>query len=217
MQIKRYLSDVDETMNHKIALEKRRELAKNFIKPKDESTESPKRPRGRPKKIGLDKWYKDRSHQDCISLTALYLAVHDKNIRKETIKSNYGVSHNTFFKYRYWYRNEMTYKSNHINSFIVMHRDQLVADMKKAPAPTVKEVKRLFAIGNPVRLDIVSGVVKESRSQKTLNDKQKDQLFEVVELEKPQPNHLNATKGVILGAVTGSIVTALIFLTNGAI
>ena len=166
MQIKRYLSDVDEAMNHKIAIEKRRELAKNFSKPKAESTESPKRPIGRPKRIPLDSWYKGRSNTECIALTAFYLAIKGKDIPIQGAKAKFGVSYNTFSKYRYWIATGIQNKGSSINKFIIENRNALSAAIRKAPSPTSKECKRLMTIGNPVGLDVTNGIIKD-RSKKT--------------------------------------------------
>jgi hypothetical protein len=179
------------------------------------------------KLVPLDKWFVDQSSQTSKALVAFYIVVSGKKVSSKGFKK-YGITQNTYHKYSKWLKTGD--ESNPINKLIVNNKEELIADIKKAPAPTIVEVERLCKLSNPPHWNRnrkkVVRYIPEEKAAKIINDydhlveTQKAQLLDIANLELSEVKPITKADvivGVITGVIVGGAMVAYAFLTNGAI
>ena len=204
---------------HHMSQESKRKMWAEMIKDKEQAKKS--------KLVPLDKWFVDQSAQTSRALVAFYIAVSGKKVSNKSFKK-YGTTQATYHKYRKWLKTGD--ESNPINKLIANNKEELIADIKKAPAPTIVEVERLCNLSNPLywnrnRKKVVP-YVPETQKDKICNDydhlvdTQKAQLLDIANLELAEVKSITKADvivGVITGVIVGGAMVAYALLTNGAI
>jgi hypothetical protein len=181
----------------------------------------------KPKLVPLDKWFEGESSQTSKALAAFYLVVSGKKVSSKGFKK-YGITSGTYYKYSKWLENGN--ESNPINKLIANNKEELIADIKKAPAPTIVEVERLCKLSNPPHWNRdkkrVIRYIPQEKAAEIFNDydhlvkTQKAQLLDIANLELNEVKPVTKADvivGVVTGAIVGGAMVAYAFLTNGAI
>ena len=210
---------------HHMSQEAKREMWAELVKRKEEA----KKPK-KSKMVPLDNFYKGISYKTAKGLTAFYIAASGKKFNRKTVKDNYDVNQSTIDRYTAWFANgAFTGNQDRISNFVLINRMTLLEAIMKAPAPTAKEVKRLYGICNPEYFNIRAGKVykpnrtKEDHSEDydhMLTKDQKVELMDLANLELAEVKPVtksDVVTGVITGALIGAAMTAYLFMSNGAI
>lgn len=214
---------------HMTEREKKHQLWAQMMKRKEEASKPEKTTKA--KTSPMDKWYKDNTNQIAKAMTALYLVASNKKFNWKKLRENYDLGRSTVERYSSWYaKGSFSGDSSRVNRYMVENKDELVKAIKKSPAPTVIEIKRLYELAHPNGYDKTNGNIKVRPSQAKkvdeemydhmLNDEQKVELMDLANLELSEVKPVtksDVVTGVIVGAVVGASMAAYAFMSNGAL